>query len=277
VDEREIADAAANGADDIFKAARDHLRAPNAPELTGAAKTGPRSISFREIQERYGIPERNQRAFQRVADSRGLTIDVRPTNPSSVRWLDWEASPKPEEVKAKTINQIDTEIGANKENIGLVGFFQPSIHDVTHLPLDEQKAVLSRYLQRSAEFRELASKMSAHETEGKLLIDGGVVYAQDADGELHFVTGDHDLFDIRREDGSRLPENELGQLINELKLNRIAVEHGPHMYWKPTNDFDDQIYHKIVSSHQAGGQPLVRFAPDRPPRLAYANTPVGEV
>ncbi|MEU4263116.1 hypothetical protein AB0F38_14795, partial [Streptomyces sp. NPDC025273] len=69
----------------------------------------------------YGIPEKNFKGFRDLARDKNLVIDVRPTNPLAPKWLESGALAKPQEIKAKTVNEVDVRLGADEGNIGLVG------------------------------------------------------------------------------------------------------------------------------------------------------------
>jgi hypothetical protein len=239
-------------------------------ERTAAEKLTPRSI-----EETYGIPEANQRKFQRFADARDITIDVRPTNPESVPWLERGALPKPMAIKAKTINDLDIRLGASAEHRGLAGLFEPKLPERGGMPEGEWNALQKRFRQRANEYDELRPKMDAYQEQGKFEVRNGVVYGKDANGEFRPITGDHDIFDIRHPAGSRLSPSEENALITEMRQHNMGVQHGPHMYWQPNGEFEQNIYDTIVRSHQPGGEPLVRFAPGQPPRLVNSGTPAG--
>lgn len=119
------------------------------------------------------------------------------------------------------------------------------------------------------------------------------------------VTGDHDMFDIRFPDGTRLsferpptpdgeePEVWFTRLVNEaamlqdqirgkgpetgvMQWRGFAVQHGATMYYTPKNDYERTvIIEPIIARHApGGGERLVRFAPGRPPSLVTSATPL---
>jgi len=227
------------------------------------------------IEREFGILERNQRLFQAFADRRNLVIDVRPTNPSSVPWLHQGAMPKPQDIKAKTINDYDVLLGADPDSRGLVGFFRPGeLPPRGDMSEAEYTALSRRRDQRLAEYETYAPKMKALVDGGGYEIRNGVVYGTDSDGVRRPIAGDHDIFDIRRPDGSRLPEEEYERLIEAMMNQNMGVQHGAMTYWHPTDAKDVEIAKAIMEAHEPGGEPLVRFAPHSRPRLVDSKTPV---
>ncbi|MDX3372959.1 hypothetical protein PV390_00955 [Streptomyces sp. ME02-6991-2A] len=210
----------------------------------------------------YGIPEKNFAKFRDVARDRSVVVDVRPTNPSAPGWLDAGAMPKPQDVKAKTVNEVDVLLGADAGNVGLVGYFRPVLPDQGSVPVDVWDRVVSRFNQRSMEFHELAGKMAQYEVDGRFTVHDGIVFGFDDAGGRRPITGDHDLFDVSSPDGSRLSHPEHDALIEEMRAKDMAVVHGAHMFWNPPTAFDKSVFDKIVSSHAGPtGAPLLRFSP----------------
>ncbi|MGW5924855.1 WXG100-like domain-containing protein [Streptomyces anulatus] len=210
----------------------------------------------------YGIPEKNFDKFRDVARDRNVVVDVRPTNPSAPKWLDAGAMPKPQDIKAKTVNEVDVLLGADADNVGLVGYFQPVLPDQGSVPVEAWDRVVSRFNQRSTEFHELAGKMARYEADGKFTVHEGIIFGFDDEGGRRPITGDHDLFDVSSPDGSRISHPEHDALIDEMRAKDMAVVHGAHMFWNPPTAFDKSVFDKIVSSHEgATGEPLLRFSP----------------
>ena len=88
-----------------------------------------KSLSTDDLANRYGMPETNVRKIQGVCADLGVIVDIRPTTPhAEVMLREGTALPKPEAVKAKTINETDLLIGlGKKEDLGKVGFFDPAV------------------------------------------------------------------------------------------------------------------------------------------------------
>ncbi|MEO3973700.1 hypothetical protein [Streptomyces sp. CAU 1734] len=258
---------------------------------TGAPRGAPHRLRVVQVSPAYtervlGIPVENQRKFQGTADRRGVVIEVRPTNPESVAHLKRGALPKPEEIKAKTINEVDVLLGAHPANIGLVGLFDPApptagaveAVDRTARP-GARERLAARFALRYEEYRELGPAMERLTARGpdgsppEVAVRAGVVWGRDRAGEWHPFTGDHDLFDLMNPDGSRLDPGPYTEVVQQMTDGDMGVRHGAHMFWKPATPFDLRVYDRIVASHRReGGEPLIRFMPGLPrPLLAYAG------
>lgn len=239
-------------------------------------------LSPARVEHEFGIPARNQLAFQNFADRRGLVIDVRPTNPAAVHWLNVGALPKPATIKAKTVNSYDLMLNRNlpRGSRGLVALFKPVMPERPANLSDHDWASLgARYKQRLEEWHRLAPVIGKGDQEGRYRVSAsGRVEGLDDKGTWRSITGDHDLFDIRRPDGSRLTRSEEDAVIREMKERNIGVQHGPHVSWSPPVGSWERtkIFEKIMRGHTTGGEPLVRFAPGKAPRIAWASSPAEE-
>jgi hypothetical protein len=239
------------------------------------------TVTAQDLEQNLGLPRKNQRRFQALVDRFGLVLDVRPTNPAAVRRLDEGAVPKPEDVKAKTITRWDTFIGASSADVGLVGFFAPTLPPSAELAAmspEDRTAVETAFAKRRREHSELAEEMRRLTEEGRFDVDErGVVRARTADGGFREVTGDHDLFHIRLpQDGASLSQEDYDAVVWLLTHRNAGVRHGAHVYWSPAGDFQHAIYEDVVARHRAGSasnEPLIRFSPGDPPALVYADEP----
>ncbi|MCG6495634.1 hypothetical protein [Kitasatospora sp. A2-31] len=235
------------------------------PSSSGAGGPAPAGrsggIGAGTAREQYGIPEKNFGKFRRLAHERGLVIDVRPTNTEAPRWLDQGMLPKPKDIKAKTINELDVHLGAKREHVGLVGYFEPELPAREALEPGTWERVEARYRQRAHEFAELAPVLGRLTDEGRFTVRDGLVLGRDGRGEWRGITGDHDVFDITTPGGSRLTPTRYDGVVGEMMANDMAVMHGAHSYWAPQSPFSKGIFDKINASHLPGGEPLVRFRP----------------
>jgi hypothetical protein len=247
-------------------------RAPTAHQAPAGGLTP------QQIERDFGILERNQARFQEFADDNDLVIDVRPTNPASVPWLHRGAIPKPQSIKAKTIDDRDVLLGADPQHKGLVGFFQPRLPPQGDLSDADYAALRKRHDQRVDELRKYGDTMADLGRQpvgpGRFEVENGVVYGYDRTGARQPVAGDHDMFDIRRPDGTRLPTYEYEELVSDMRRADMGVEHGAVQYWTPESDSERKIRDGLLDAHKPGGEPLVRFAPGRRPRLVDSDTPV---
>lgn len=248
-----------------------------AASLTAPQPPG-EGLTPQRIEREFGILERNQARFQDFADNHDLVIDVRPTNPASVPWLKRGAIPKPQSIKAKTINDRDVLLGADPQHKGLVGFFEPRMPPQGTMTDAEYAALRKRYDQRAEELDRYGDKMAevAREPIGprRFEVSDGIVYGYDRDGVRRPVAGDHDMFDVRRPDGTRLSAGEYDALVDRMQRRQMGVEHGAVQYWAPQSDDERRIRESLLDAHKPGGEPLVRFAPGRRPRLVDSDTPV---
>ena len=243
-----------------------HADAPSSASVAPKAPVRPPDrVSPEEASDYYGMPKGNFNKFQQIAQQKGLVIDVRPTNPQSVKWLDQGMLPKPVDIKAKTINTLDTHLGADPGHQGLVGYFRPTMPTERPAGMDDGtwNSLQQRFDQRTHEFEQLAPKMQKLAAQGQFHVQDGLVKGYNADGQLTAITGDHDIFDITTPGGHTLTPTTYQHTIDEMIANNMAVAHGAHMYWpEPRSPFSQKIYEKIVTSHaEPNGEPLVRFRP----------------
>jgi hypothetical protein len=262
-----------------------HFVAAVNPEKKSPPEGAP--LTREQVREDYGILIRNQERFQRYADSRQLVIEVRPTNKNSVPHLERGAFYKPEDVKAKTINRPDTFLSVEPHKKGLVGFFvnqvpRPGKRDPeTKRPLDKKDlaAGKSRYRMRVEERRTYGQTMKKlarkDKGPGRFEVIGYVVHGYDENLVRKPIAGDHDMYDIRRPDGSHLPTAEYEALVEDMKAREFGVQHGAVVYWKPDKPKEREMRDKLVAQHKRDGdEGLVRFAPGQPPRYVVAETPL---
>ncbi|MEU6353680.1 hypothetical protein ABZ896_30860 [Streptomyces sp. NPDC047072] len=230
-------------------------------------RLGP-AVTPATARREYGMPEKNFGKFRRMARERGLVIDVRPTNPTAAKWLDAGMLPKPQEIKAKTINNLDVRLGADPQNVGLVGYFSPTLLDRTAADTDDTawEQVTDRYTQRQREFEQLADTMRALEEAGRFRVRDGLVLGRaddSSDGSFKAITGDHDIFDLATPGGGRLDTPAYDSTVEAMTHNDMAVMHGAHLYWRaPRSPFSEGVFSKIVASHGPDGEPLIRFRPE---------------
>ncbi len=205
------------------------------------------------VEPVFGMPTENARKFQHVAAEQDLVIDVRATNPHAVAWLREGALPKPEAVKAKTIDDLDVRLGAARRHRGLVGYFRPSLPR-----FDLSDRLIRRYDQRRTEFDALRDKMALFERRGEYVVRNGVVHGYDQRGWLRPLTGDHDVFDIRESGGAPLTRRRYDRAVATMMSLDMGVTHGAHMYWRPTTKSDRAMFESIARS----GDDKLRFNPD---------------
>jgi hypothetical protein len=241
--------------------------------------------------DEFGMPPMSGRQAQMVADKYGVDIKVRPTNPDAIKRLADGDLPKPMKLKAKTIDEFDTMLGAPEEHIGRVGYFPPKMPSTIGMDPEDIVKLQQRFLQRSKEFNGLSKDMAVLQASGDVQIQNGVV-VDGATGK--YFTGDHDLYSITNAGGGRLPAAIKQQIVNDLRGGPFKAQHGAHTDWQydPLDPSHGQmnlnIDTKIRADHaivppdpsaslidqvRAGGNtPLVQFGGfGGPPQASYST------
>ncbi|WP_169812678.1 WXG100-like domain-containing protein [Nocardia acidivorans] len=248
------------------------------------ARPEPIPLTSLEIQDEHGIPEKNQRIVQEYTDFHDLLIEVRPTNVDSVPHLQEGAMPKPMDIKDKTINQDDVDLGAPEWAKGLVGRFGPGVlklpEEGTVSP-ERMEELRDRLAKRDKDFVAYQDHMQRLGARYRVTADGIVEGL--FKGKYQPITGDHDLFDIRHADGTRLTAAELSFHEDALTQLDAGIQHGPHVYWEPASEFQRiRNFEDIVNKHQHDApprdrEPLVQFRPHDQPVLEWAGKNVADV
>jgi len=243
------------------------------------------AVTSSELRSAHGMPETNQRKIQDVAEKHGVIIDVRPTTAQAPALLEQGAIPKMEDLKSKTIGGADQRLGAGGQQ-GEVGFFKPQA------PGDIAGGDAARWWQRDMEFWDNAQKMTElqkaipqqHGTHGAVQVvvgaDGTVKAVDPAGGAPRMITGDHDVFDIRKADGSPLSREEYLAVLKDLKQGGMGVLHGAHMRWgedlmaaegRTMTPAEQGVFDAIMARHKTGGEAVIRFAPNKAPQTAQVR------
>ncbi|MEU0540323.1 ADP-ribosyltransferase [Nocardia sp. NPDC005978] len=256
---------------------------PNTTPPTGPPV--PEPVTATEIESKYGIPVENQRKIQEYADANNLRFDVRPTNPDAVRHLKEGAMPKPMSIKDKTINDLDIALGAPADAKGLVGHFAPGmleLPDTSEMSDADVEALKKRLADREGDYAKYHEKMEEYREAGKFDVrEDGVVVAKVGDQEVP-VTGDHDMFDLRHADGTRLSPEELAHHEAELSKLDAGIMHGPHVYWNPEADQRVRNFEPIINDHRydpnnPNAEPLIRFEPNQDPKVVWSERDVAAI
>lgn len=239
-----------------------------------------------------GMPTRNVKHAQVVADRYGVTIQVRPTNPDARALLEsGQALPKPMKIKAKTVNDLDVALGMPADAKGKVAVFRPTdppgsgiiggeIRD--RAAFDTWKRanpeLAGRWQQRAKEFGDELHDMEALAKKGDIVWDANNPVILDRKTGLPF-TGDHDVFDIRGVNGERVSPAVRAQVIDDLSAPPYRNQHGAHMDWRPTADAAHAeknlgIDRKILNAHrpaslEGGGEALITVTAGREMSASY--------
>ena len=228
------------------------------------------------------MPEETIQQLTEIADAWGVVIDVRPPGAATRSRLAEGAVPKPEEIKAKTINGDDVHLGARPDAIGLVGYFKPNRPKRTkEMSQKEWEAVVERFVQRNDEYHDLHDKMFELQDKGTVRVRDGVVRIEDPRGDpsgpkrYRPVAGDVDLYQIhRKSDGQPMSDADADAFAAYLRSQNIAIEHYAHVNWVAKNAAEREIKKNIIGRHGPGGEPLVQFEPNIAPKLVNNETPV---
>jgi len=281
------------------KAARAQARAAQ----TGEGKYGIKKDSGVNVQSQTkGMTTPAQKHAQVIADKNGVKIDVRSTTKYAHDPIaTGKAVPKAPWCKSKTINDLDVKLGAKADNKGLAGYFEPKKPVQGNMSDADFKKLMSRYNERSQEFKDQFDHLTKLKGEGKCYVKDGVVIDTKS-GKPY--TGDHDIFDIRdATTGKPLPRYQVDpkgnvvfnpdgtpklnpvreQIIKDLQQPPFSAQHGAHMDWKydhlgkelpegapagAQSDFDiaKGVDKGVLGKHtQDGGDALITFGADEAP------------
>ena len=104
-----------------------------------------------------GYTSRDVRATSQICADEGVDIGARTTNIDSMQKIrNGTARAKPPEIKAKTINELDTYLGAREADKGLVGYFEPTKPDLSKVPAELRQEVSDRFVKRFEEYKKLS-------------------------------------------------------------------------------------------------------------------------
>jgi hypothetical protein len=162
-------------------------------------------------------------AVEADADKHGVNINMRPTNPDAEKWIqNGSAHPKPEALKAKTINADDVHLGYDENSKGLVACREPKPPNPADVPPDRLAAVNERYEKRLQEFKDEAEHFRQMEAEGKIKWNKESGIITDAKTGKPFA-GDNDLFSITDPTGKPVSPFTQRQVIKDLEANGTIV------------------------------------------------------
>ena len=202
----------------------------------------------------YGILDTDIRHIRNTADEFGVVIEMRPANVDSMRWQTLGYPRKPVKIKQKTINEIDTHLGANPDNIGLVGYFEPQLPtNLDTMPPDLQVEIRGRHDQRLREFNDGKVELGGMQDAGKISLEDGLIVDRGlgSDSGLPF-TGDLDPWRITK-DGRQLDALEAQPIIDSLAAGPAQGQHGAHANWDAPPNLK-HIDDKIRSGHKPTAQ-----------------------
>lgn len=246
----------------------DYLRRRKSGPYSTIRPGGPEDLVPAEdvTPDTRGYTRRSEKHIQMTADEFGVKIYTRPTNPYAKDWLEGgKAVAKSQIVKNKTINELDTLIGAKKENLGLVAHFKPHPPNPDASEDDVYHRAMARYEQRLAEYNDQKSYLKK-QSEFLEVRDGLII---DKKSGLP-ITGDVDGFVIRGMYNEALPKALIDEIQRKLEVDHANVRHGFHMDWDRSGDdttkdpetnrskaeVNEEIYQRILASHTEGNEAL---------------------
>lgn len=233
------------------------------------------------IAKAQGVSDETVLALMEIADYHGVIIKMCPTNKEAKKLLKkGKHLPKPESIKAKTINKLDKLLGA-KGKEGEAALFYPKPKP-SQKQFDANPGLEERYNQRMEEFGNhlgADGKVRASNDDASLKVDkNGVI--RNTDGKAY--TGDNDIYSIEKADGTKITDEEKLWVQKDLEDDPVNAQHGAHADWKPApdNGKDNGIKQKIDYKHKAPSpsdpegtqkEKLVVYSKDKPPAEKYSN------
>ena len=217
----------------------------------------------------YGMMDADARHIRHVADEFGVVVEFRPANVDSMGWQARGHPRKPVKIKQKTINEIDVHLGADANNIGLAGYFEPTLPaNLDELSPGLQTEIRGRHSQRLKEFNDGKVELGAMQDAGKIRLEDGLIIDTGLCGDTGLaITGDLDPWRVTR-NGRELNAVETQPIIDALADGPANVQHSTHVTWDVPSGPAAHRRHdpRQPSNHPAGGRRRVvdRF---RWPRL----------
>jgi len=250
--------ATADAVDTFFKAGSQLSYATGMDKLPGTKI---------DASGHLGVSEFDKNGLEGVAKKHGVNIEVRQTNPHAASFPDHPK--KPCDLKCKTIDEWDSYLGASKDDMGKVGYFDPQLPEgvkVDDLPPEAQK----RYRQRKNEFRNRGREMEDMIANGDIAVKDGVVVNTGLDGDPGMqgkpFVGDIDIKSITdAETGKPVTGARYEAVINDAAP--YGVQHGANDNWQPTTPYDKGVKSTIEHKHtpnwmEGGGEALGNVGPD---------------
>jgi|GEM_PF-6387111 len=215
-----------------------------------------------EIAKAQGVSKGTVLALMEIADKHGVIIKMRPTNPAAQELLaKGKHLPKPESIKAKTINDLDIMLGAKgqKGEAALFWPTKPSQHE-----FDTNPGLEARYKERMEEcgnHLDVNGDIRPSEDDAFFVDRNGVV--RNMDGKA--FAGDNDIYEIKKADGKEPFSKEDKALVQaDLEKDPVNAQHPAHTDWEPKDEKDKDIKKKIDKEHE-NDEKLVVYSPNSPP------------
>ncbi|MBL8623933.1 MAG: hypothetical protein JNK64_21680 [Myxococcales bacterium] len=254
-------------AEDAPRAPRvDDEPAPaRAPTPRLAVDADPPSPMVAKGMKAAGMTKDAVEAVLRIAKAFKVRISFRPTNLHAAAQLARGAEPKPESIKANTVNELDVHLGMPKEKLGLVahwkGWRLPG--NISELEVSDPalaKRIRARYDERMASYDKYAAEIDGLVKKGHVRIEDGIVH-NNKTGNAY--TGDYDLYAITELDGTPIPEGsrKYKKIAKELKEPPVAIQHGPLKDWPAKSAEAIEHKRRLIDRHEKD-QDIVNIGPD---------------
>ena len=280
-----VTDVAKKGAKVVGKV----LDAPGKATL-GTAKVLTRGL--RKIAAKYGWSESRFARVLGIVEERGATVYLRPSSKWAPARLAEGALPKPIQIKANTLDEVDVLLSNGqftKKDLGLVAHFEPvpPYARPKDLPSKRWEAMQpeldARYRKRLASYHEHQADMARYtipngsrdttyfEIVGGDKVKGGLVYQVDVDDvgtvTRHPLSGDIDVFEFKTKAGKTSGAEY--EMLDDLFLEAGATEHGGHMDWRNRGDLNQDAFFGIIEKHLK--DPVVEIGPGGKVRTVTAD------
>ncbi|TMF59022.1 MAG: hypothetical protein E6I22_01025 [Chloroflexi bacterium] len=133
-----------------------------------------------------------------------------------------------------------------------------------------QPDVVKRFAQRDAEFWDQGAKMTKIQspTGESHLGHQAEIGPEGVVRDVQQQAGDHDIYDIRKADGSPLDPADYDRITKAMEDAGMGVKHRPHMdpKWAPDPGTPEgQIRQFIIDKVNSGKEMLLRFEPGKTP------------
>lgn len=240
----------------------------------GAAKAAPwiALVRARAAGLRGGISAQAALAIRKIAMKNGLVIRVRMAGQRAIKLRAKGHPAKPEFLKMKSISELDLHLGAQRADLGKVGFFEPRLPaNLNRLSATLRAQVEARYRTRLAEWTGSRAEIIALEKKG-LVKRSGQTLVDPKSGKA--FTSDYDLFDIRvgNEKGPAIEYESLPKDVRvQLEAKPAEIQHGAHLDWKEIPAGQAANYAEIIlnARPRPGAEPLIEFHRDGRIRYTY--------
>jgi hypothetical protein len=229
------------------------------PVVSHVDPFNPKAVS--RAATKAGLTDGQAARLQRIAMRRGLRVVVRPAGDAAAFGRLQGFTPKWEDLKMKTISDLDIKLGAPAKGVGQPGHFMPKVPEGGLAALQRtEPALYARYQQRVQFFTQFDSEVQEMVRAGDIILENGII--RDRIGRP--ICGDNDFYEFTTPSGKRLHSGEAAfdDVMADLQSPNEAImaQHPPHMNWDAPPELE-WIKQDIINRHQSG-EPLYEFRED---------------